>query len=218
VSPELMDRSPELEVGIESDRGGGLRIQFTFDYVDPGSFVASELMTRWLEEADATVSVDWRPLELRTPSDAPIDPLEPAWEALCASMDAIAKGEGLPIGRPGRIPWTRKAHELAFHAREKGRFEGVHRALFRAHFSGSQDIGRIDHLVGLGQDQGLEGAETRTVLGVDRFLPRVESARMEAISQGIRGVPTIQIGSQRLEGLADATSLRRFLSEGLGHR
>jgi predicted DsbA family dithiol-disulfide isomerase len=208
-------RSLEPEVGIASDLDGGVRIRFAFDYVDPGSYLAFELIERWLREWGAAVPIDWEPLELRTPEEAPLDGRDPGWLSIHRAMEEVAWEENLTLARAAHVPRTRKAHELAFHAREKGLFDAVHAALFRAHFSGSRDIGRIDHLVEVGAAEGLEAAETRTVLGVDRFLPMVQAARERSLTAGTRGVPVLQVGDRRLEGLSGAAPLRRFLSEAL---
>jgi predicted DsbA family dithiol-disulfide isomerase len=195
-----------------SDRGRPrLDLRVTFDYVDPGSYLVRELLERWRDEGLISVGISWHPLELRTPDESPVDPTAPEWQSLERAMIGAAERAGTPLGRPQRIPWTRKAHELAFHAREKGLFEEVHRGLFEAHFFEGRDIGRVDHLVELGERLGLESAEARTVLGVDRFTSAVEAARIEALRAEIRGVPTIEVGEFRVEGLGDVDGLRELL-------
>jgi predicted DsbA family dithiol-disulfide isomerase len=116
------------------------------------------------------------------------------------------------MARPPITPWSRKAHELALHAREKGRFREVHRALFRAHAVQGRDIGRVDVLVEIAQAEGLEPREAKAVLDVDRFLDRVADLRKEAERLGVRGVPTIRAGERTLEGFHHEASVRNFLS------
>jgi predicted DsbA family dithiol-disulfide isomerase len=115
--------------------------------------------------------------------------------------------------RPSFIPWTRKAHELALHARERGRFEAIHWAIFEGYFERGGDIGRVDVLVEMAGAHGLREAEVRTVLGVDRFLPAVEEWRREAFAAGIGGVPTVDVGGRRLEGLSSVARLFSFLDD-----
>ncbi len=191
-----------------------IRIRFTFDYVDPGSYLVHELLARWVEARGGSHAPSLHPLELRTPSSAPLDPDDPEWRALMEAMATFADQESVPFRAPALVPWTRKAHELAFHAHEKGCFREMHHTLFRAHFEEGRDIGRVDVLVELGQSVGLDASETRTVLGVDRFLHRVEEARREARLRGIRGVPTLEADGQRLEGLRSPDELRAFMGGG----
>lgn len=115
------------------------------------------------------------------------------------------------MGSPSFLPRTRKAHELAFMAAEKGCFSEVHRALFRSHFVDGEDIGRVDALVRIGVAAGLDGGEVHTVLGVDRFLPAVDEARVICRTLGVRGVPTMILGNDRLEGFQGKSPLRAFL-------
>lgn len=190
-----------------------LEIRVAYDYVDPGSYLGARLLDRWIREEHRTVQLDWVPLELSVPPDARLDPTAPTWRDMHRAMHAQAVRAGIPLSIPSWIPWTRKAHELALHAREKGCFESVHRALFEAHFADSRDIGRIDVLVEIAAEQGLDPAEVRTVLGVDRFRSEVEQLREAARRAGIRGVPTFVSGGEKLEGLTAPPVLRAFLDE-----
>ena len=188
-------------------------IRFTFDYVDPGSYVAAALLDRWARRRPSPPHLTWEPLELRTPRAEPIDPADAGWDTLVGAMAEIAESEEIPFTPPDRIPWTRKAHELGFHAREKGCFESVHAALFEAHFAAGRDISRVDVLVELAGEQGMDPAEVRTVLGVDRFAASVEEARREALERGIRGVPTLESHTGTLEGLRRSDELYAFLEK-----
>jgi predicted DsbA family dithiol-disulfide isomerase len=189
-----------------------IRLRFAFDYVDPGSYLASTILTHWVGSSGRSVAVDWKPLELRVPPASRIDPTDPEWDAMTRHVRDEARGEGVELRPHAPIPWTRKAHELAFHAREKGCFDAVRGALFEAHFTDGRDIGRVDVLVRIGSEHGLEAAETRTVLGTDRFRSVVEADREELLGQGIRGVPTLCVGGVRLEGFATTSVLRDFLN------
>jgi len=194
---------------------GKPRIRFVFDYVDPGSWIASQVLSRWCVDRRAEPAIEWVPLELRTPRAPRIDPDSAFWSTLARSMADEAEREGIDYRPPPFVPWTRKAHELAMHAKEKGCFPAVHQTLFEAYFQRGLDIGRVDLLVLIGQEQGLEPAETRAVLGVDRFLPRIESLRSGLVGDGVAGIPTIEASGKRLEGLSSARALRDFLDEAL---
>jgi len=188
-----------------------IRLQVAFDYVDPGSYLVHEILGRWTRNRREPVVISWIPLELRPPTAAAIDPEDPEWQAMTSAMEAEALAEGIPFRRPERVPRTRKAHELSLHAREKGLFLEAHRAIFEAHFLTGEDIGRVDVLAGIAEKVGLEGAEARTVLGVDRFLAEVEQARGLARGRGVRGVPTIELPGLRIEGFEGGHALRDVL-------
>lgn len=186
--------------------GEGLAV--AFDYVDPGSY----LVHRHLEARSAS-GVTWVPLELRPPSGSLQDPADPAWVELNRFIEQEARGAGIPFRIPGHVPWSRKAHELALHAGEEGCFHPIHEAIFRAHFEEGRDIGRVDMLVELAAEAGMDASEVRTVLGVDRFLPVLEEARRSLLDRGVRGVPTLEAGGRVLEGFPGTEGLLAFLGE-----
>ena len=192
------------------------RIRITYDYVDPGSYLAARLLDRWTAGRGRQLEVSWVPLELSAPPSLPVDARAPAWSAMTGAMRRHAAALEIPFSPPARIPWSRKAHELALHAQERGCFDSVHRALFEAHFSGSEDIGRIDVLADIAAAGGLDPGEVRTVLGVDRYRPEVERLRRAARRAGIRGVPTFELAGVRLEGFGAPSALWRFLGAELG--
>ncbi|CAN5765120.1 hypothetical protein BH23GEM11_BH23GEM11_17840 [soil metagenome] len=167
-------------------------VDIAFDYVDPGSWLILLQLDAGAPGLELDPSaVRWRPLEFRPPDQAPLDPEDAEWKALHDGLRPEAEALGFPLVTPRRVPRTRKAHELAFHARERDRFDAVHRALFRAHFSEGLDLGRVDVLIEVAGTVDLDPAEARTVLGVDRFREAVEAERSALLGAGVRGVPTL---------------------------
>ena len=180
-----------------------------YDYVEPASFLL-ELRLRSLPKPKMGFPV-LEPLELRPPPLPLLDPEEEYWRDHWSLMTAEGKRLGVDLSQPWIVPWSRKAHELGFHAREKNCFPEVHDALFRAYLQRGLDIGRVDVLVSLGSGEGLDPAETKAVLDVDRYCRRVEDAREKAESLGVTRVPTLCWRGRRLEGFPDADSFGAFL-------
>ena len=183
-------------------------IIFHFDYVDPACRLLDEAL---IALAPAGMRLTRRPFELRPPPLLPIDPESEAWRARCDGVRAAARDYGLRVSMPRWTPWSRKAHELFLHARAKGCCEAVHAALFRSFFEKKADIGRVDVLVALAEEQGLDASETRAVLDVDRYAAQVGEMRDAALRDGVRGPPTLEMGDRRLDGLPDRRGLLRFL-------
>ena len=159
-----------------------------FDFIDPLSYRVSRLIDR----AGASSSFEWRGFELCPPPEPMIDPRSAEWRA----RQAVAAGHperpdrGGP-GPPPIIPWTRKAHELCEFARDRDCLHEVRRALFQACFVDHTDIGRIDLLVEIARDAGLDPSETGAVLGVDRYTGTVVEHRRRALAEGIGDVPAL---------------------------
>ncbi len=161
-----------------------------FDFVDPASHLIGHLLDRAAPEA----AVEWRPLELAPPPAPLIDPASGEWRGRVAEARAAGAPPGLAIESPALLPWTRKAHELCELARDRGLFHELRRAIFRAHFAGNVDIGRIDLLAEIADRAGLDRTEARAALDVDRYADRIARARTAARRQGVRTVPTLVPG------------------------
>lgn len=188
-------------------------LHFFYDYVDPASYLLDLRLEAPPEEGAA--HVEHRPFELRRPPRPMLDPTDPRWVEYVDGMAAEAERLGAPFAPPDLVPWSRKAHELALHAREKGRFGPVHRALFHTHFAEGRDIGRVDVLVELATGAGLDRTETKAVLDVDRHLGALGELREAAERSGVRGVPTLRDadGTRVLEGYPDDETLEGFLRD-----
>jgi predicted DsbA family dithiol-disulfide isomerase len=181
-----------------------------FDYVDPASFLLERRIRALADPDDPPVTPT--PFEVRPPPLPLLDPLRGPWGERWEAMRGEAEARGVKLRRPPIVPWTRKAHELAFHARERGVFQEVHEALFRAFLQEGRDIGRVDVLADLGADAGLDRTETKAVLDVDRYADRVLARRREAEEARITLVPTLARRDQVLEGYPEEEILLTFLT------
>lgn len=186
-----------------------------FDYVDPASFLLEQRIRA--REDSALFPLVLEPFELRPPPLELLDVQDEGWSAHWDSMASAAEGMGIPLVRPWIVPWTRKAHELAMHAREARRLREIHEAIFRAYLQEGRDIGRIDVLVALAQDHGLDGSAVKPVLDVDRHAESVEKKRTRALELGVRRVPTLLWRGRTLEGYPDPAVLETFLTSREGH-
>ena len=184
-----------------------------FDYVDPASFVVDHLLGEVLAELPGRrVEAVHRPLEVIPPDRPLLDPGDPGWRDHLAAATEAAAHERVDLRPPAVVPWSRKAHELAFHAREQGCFAAIHRAIFHGYFLDGRDIGRVDQLVEIAVQKGLDATAARVVLDVDRFAEAVLEERQAAAHAGIMGLPTLVLGTARLTGLRDRGEIRAFLS------
>jgi predicted DsbA family dithiol-disulfide isomerase len=92
---------------------------------------------------------------------------------------------------------------------------GLHEALLKARFEEGADVGRIDVLVGIADEAGLDVTESKAVLDVDRHAGTVSDLRHRAEMAGISRTPTLRIGTASLEGPARIDDLRGFLEGAL---
>jgi predicted DsbA family dithiol-disulfide isomerase len=187
-------------------------VRLFFDYVDPLSYALTEFLAH--SATHGIEDVMWAPFELRPPPLTLLTPDEPALEIHLEEARGILAPLDIPINRPEIVPWTRKAHELSAFAEEKACFQEVHRSLFRAHFIEARDIGRIDVLIDVAWGAGLDRTETKAVLDVDRYLERLLGRRQQATRMGVDGVPTLVVGTEKLDGFSSLEAVLALLSSG----
>ncbi|WP_438352879.1 DsbA family oxidoreductase [Microbacterium sp. CJ88] len=84
---------------------------------------------------------------------------------------------------------TVKAHELLHFAKAQGRQLEMAERLMSAYFSEGRHVGRVDDLVALATDAGLDADATREALETERYLPHVRADQEQAAAYGINGVP-----------------------------
>jgi len=185
-------------------------VRFFFDYVDPVSYLV-ELELQAAEKGSGLL-VDRVPLELRPPPEPMVDPESPSWTQRVEDAAGFASELGVRLGAQAFVPWTRKAHELVLHAGAHSMDQAAHQAIFEGVFAEGLDIGRVDVLVELGVSLGLDAAETKAVLDVDRYSDVVTRGREDARAAGITQLPSLVAGGKRLEGFHKRHALSTFLN------
>lgn len=84
---------------------------------------------------------------------------------------------------------TVKAHELLHHAKAEGVQHEMAERLMAGYFTEGRHVGRIDDLVELAVEIGLDGDGVRTALETERHLDAVRADQAQARAYGINGVP-----------------------------
>jgi predicted DsbA family dithiol-disulfide isomerase len=92
---------------------------------------------------------------------------------------------------------SRPALQAAEFAREQGRFNEFHPALFSAYFSHGLDIGDLDVLSEIARDAGLDAVAMKNVLQSGKYMQTLARAQEEAARLGVTGVPTFLIEDKK---------------------
>jgi predicted DsbA family dithiol-disulfide isomerase len=158
------------------------------DYVCPFCYLAESVVARL--RADGLVPIDGAAVELR-PAGTGLPSPEVGWmrESWVRDVEPLAEELGVRMQYPQLMTRTRKAHEAVAYAREHGRFEVMHEAVYRAYWQEGRDIGRIDVLVEIGAEVGLDAAGLRVELDIDKWSERVDQDMAWAALRGVTGVP-----------------------------
>lgn len=179
------------------------------DLVDPGSLVM--LRRARSAAADLGIEVEPLPFEIRPPPAPLVDPADPGWTAYWSEMEPALEALAVSPVRPGLVPWTRKAHELVLEAREVECSGDPVDELMVRYIEEGADIGRVDVLLPLARAWGMDLTRTKATLDVDRHADRIDELRGEALGAGVRGVPTLVVGGELLEGVHDEETIRDHL-------
>ncbi len=138
--------------------------------------------------------VAWAPFELHP--EAPVEgiPFEAYFgrgrsEQMQSHLQNVAGEVGLTMRSRDVIINSRRALGAAEFAREQGKFEEMHHALFKAHWEQTAKLEDVDDLVAVGESVGLDGPELRRAIGDGRYEPLLDETRREAESVGINAIP-----------------------------
>lgn len=171
-----------------------VRITVWSDYVCPFCYLEEPVLDRVRREYGERVELEWRAFELRP---APVSTLDPNGEYLQTvwnqAVYPMARERGMTLRLPPVQPRSRRALELAEFARAKGRFDEVHRGLFKAFFEDGRDIDDLETLVTIGTAAGLDGEAVRAALEQGIYRERVTQDEREAADLGITAVPTVMV-------------------------
>jgi len=169
-----------------------VRLDVWSDYVCPFCYLEEPVLTRILDEFGNDVNVNWQAFELRPEPVPTLDPdgeyLNRVWNA---SVYPMASERGMNLKLPPVQPRSRRAFELTEFARDKGRFDETHRALFKAFFEEGKDISDLGVLGEIAELVGLDPEEAKTAIELGTHRKRVIDQERRATALGIRAVPTI---------------------------
>jgi len=84
---------------------------------------------------------------------------------------------------------TIRAHELLHYAKSEGKQLELVERLFRGYFVEGAHVGKIDQLVAMAAEVGLDPEKAEQALTANTFLPAVKADVRQAARYGITGVP-----------------------------
>jgi predicted DsbA family dithiol-disulfide isomerase len=169
-----------------------IHIDVWSDYVCPFCYLELPILDRLQAEMGEALTITWHAFELRP---EPIPTLVPDGHYLRSTWTRavypMAEARGLPLRLPPVQPRSRKALEAAEHARQIGRFDALHRALFQAFFEQGRNIGRDDILLDIANLQGIETVDLSDALEEGRYTQNVTDDEALAHALEITAVPAL---------------------------
>ena len=182
------------------------------------------------------LDVEWWPYELRPGTPPEGIPLERVagqggyTSQYLTYVEEAAARAGIRMKQRTLLSNSRPSLEAAEFAREAGRFEPLHRALFHAYFEEGEDIGDEKVLARLASECDLDAGALAAALRERRYEKLVDKKVRWAYEQNLGGVPAfifyprgsskeedgfVLIGAQEYDVFKDVTQriLRRHRSE-----
>lgn len=152
-------------------------------------------MARFQREFDVTVT--WWPFELHpeTPREGrDVDELlrrTGRGRAYSDHLRAYASEAGITLASNRWLANSHRALEFAEFARDRGRFDAAHEALFKACFEEKRDIGNIDVLCEIAAECGLDSREFQAEAALGRYAELIDRTTAIARQKGVTSTPTM---------------------------
>ncbi len=169
-----------------------LKLTIYSDYVCPWCYVGQGAVQKLSQ--NYPLEVTWMPFYLRP--DTPPEGMElPAhvkahMKGMQTHLVQMANAAGLRMIFPDRIPNTRLAHEATEYARQKGKANEFHQAVFDRYYGRGEDISRWEVLQQAAKEASLDADEMREQVEQGKFTALVSEQVRQAAELGVDGVPT----------------------------
>jgi predicted DsbA family dithiol-disulfide isomerase len=152
-------------------------------------------------KAEHNVDVEWRPFYLYM--DTPPEGRElPEYikrnraQGYEDRLHKIAESYGMVFKSVQRIYNTRLAHEATEYARENGKGNEFHKALFHKVYAEEQDPSQWEVLRTVAREVGLDAEEMQREVESEKYMAKVVDQVRWAYQIGVTGVPTYVINDR----------------------
>lgn len=142
--------------------------------------------------------------------------------AVMARLNQVAGSLGLPLGQRRRTFNSRKAQELGLWVEGQGAFPRWLQNVYHAYFVEGVNLGQTSELIKIVARSGLDPHEATQVLEQQRYAAELDRIWQQALTAGIRAVPTLRCEGRELVGFHDLAACRQLIRgesdiEGLFH-
>jgi len=105
-------------------------------------------------------------------------------------LNSSGKPYGIIFNKMEVISNTRLALEAGEFAKEQGKFEEFHDAVFKSYFVSGQNIGKLDTLMVCAQTAGLDVRQLKQALEQKKYSAIIDNARELGHQHDVAGLPT----------------------------
>lgn len=162
--------------------------------------------------------MEWKAYELRPglpPEGIPRTPKPGEVNGFPSYLNERAEALGLKLKRSPIVPCSRPALEAAEYAKEQGKFEPFHLAVFKAYWEEARNIGLISVIREIASAGGMNADEVESCLKEGRYTDTVKEQSEHAKQSGIKGIPAYIIGDFLIEGVEPYQFFQRAVEAAL---
>ncbi len=131
--------------------------------------------------------------------------------AVMEQLRRIADSLGLPFGRRSHTYNSRSAQELGHWAARQGQFKNYQDAIYSAYFVEGINIADRGKLLSIVEKANLDPAEADNILQNGSCAAAVDRDWDQAVSSGIRAVPTLRCEGRELVGFQSLEACRQLI-------
>jgi predicted DsbA family dithiol-disulfide isomerase len=186
------------------------QINVYFDYACPYCWIASQHVHR-LKVMYPEIVFDWRPWEILP--EAPPEGIKLEFDSVSSKLTKLASEVGLWMHVPSIQPNSHIALLGAFYAKEQGKMEEYHNAVFSALWEDDRNIGILDELSTIVEKVGLnpEDFKRRLVGDAEEYESRLRRSENDANNDNVELVPTYVFNDRKIVGNVSVKHIEGFV-------
>ena len=186
------------------------------DNVCPFCTIGARRIEKLQQEMD--FEVEWRPFELHPEVDKDGMSYESYFAGhgteLVNNVTDYGKDVDLNINTRSLYN-SRNSLKVNEFAKQEGKFEAFHKAIFKAYLEDDKNIGNIDVLLDIAEEIGLDREKTKAFIESPEAEEIVTESKNEALRLGINSVPSFIINNNLIRGAYPYDSMKELFTKAM---
>ncbi|MEZ4905474.1 MAG: DsbA family oxidoreductase [Spirosomataceae bacterium] len=198
-----------------------LKIDIVSDVVCPWCYIGKRRLEKAIKEIEEnyTFTINYLPFQLSPDTPAEGENTkerliakfggEARYHQIIKQVSLVAAGEGLNFDLENQTisPNTHLLHRLAWYAQQQGKQLEMMEALFQAYFEQRMDLSKIENILTLAINVGLDAERVRALLVSDEGKEAIDQLLYQNHLMGVSGVPYYIINDKYAISGAQPTKL-----------
>lgn len=192
-----------------------MKIIFFYDYICPFCYIGSRRIIKIASEY--SMDIEWRPIEIHPEYTSEGKKRKKSLRSkhILQTLKDVAKDDNTEIELPGFVTNSRLCLESSVYAKEMGEFMEFHNNVYSSYFGNKVNIGKVENVLKIAEDSGLDPDELYRLLKERRFKKSIEENQRFADENMVLGVPTVYINELRIHGTQSMEVYRNLIEKEL---